>query len=86
MTPKQIRSLLAVHQYGSISKASEVLHLAPSSISAQLKELSSELGVSLFESNGRNIQLNDMGLSLLPSFQAFCAQEAHIKQMARDQN
>lgn len=86
MTPKQVRSLLAVHQYGSINKASQELHLAPSSISAQLKELSSELGVSLFESNGRNIQLNDIGISLLPSFQDFCAQETHIKQLAKDQD
>jgi DNA-binding transcriptional LysR family regulator len=84
MTPKQVRSLLAVNQYGSIKKASQVIHLAPSSISAQLKELAFELGVDVFEQKGRNIQLNEVGLSLLPSFQAFCAQENHIKQLAQN--
>ncbi len=84
MTPKQVRSLLAVNQYGSIKKASQVIHLAPSSISAQLKELATELGVEIFEHQGRNIQLNEVGLSLLPSFQAFCAQETQIKQLAQN--
>ncbi|EAQ65151.1 Transcriptional regulator, LysR family protein [Marinomonas sp. MED121] len=84
MTPKQVRSLLAVHQDGSINKAAQRLHLAPSSISAQLKELAAELEVPLFESKGRNIQLSDIGLSLLPKFQAFCSQEIQIKQIAQN--
>jgi DNA-binding transcriptional LysR family regulator len=83
MTPKQVRSLLTVIQYGSINQASKVLHLAPSSISAQLKELAIELGIDLFETKGRNIQLTQAGQSLLPSFQAFCAQELQIKQLAQ---
>lgn len=84
MTPKQVRSLLAVNQYGSIKKASQVIHLAPSSISAQLRELANELGVEVFEHKGRHIQLNEVGLSLLPSLQDFCAQESHIKQLAQN--
>lgn len=83
MTPKQVRSLLTVIQYGSINKASQILHLAPSSISSQLKELAIELGVELFETKGRNLVLNEVGQSLLPSFQAFCSQENHIKQLAQ---
>lgn len=84
MTPKQVRSLLTVIQSGSINQASKVLHLAPSSISSQLKELAIELGVTLFETKGRNIQLTQIGESLLPSFQAFCAQESQIKQLAQN--
>ncbi|WP_438463065.1 LysR family transcriptional regulator [Marinomonas sp. PE14-40] len=83
MTPKQVRSLLTVIQYGSINQASKVLHLAPSSISAQLKELAIELEIDLFETKGRNIQLTQAGQSLLPSFQTFCAQELQIKQLAQ---
>lgn len=84
MTPKQVRSLLAVVQYGSINKAASYLHLAPSSISAQLKELTNELGVELFEPKGRNIVLSQIGHALLPSLQNFCAQESHIKQLAQE--
>lgn len=83
MNPRQVRSVLAVHQHGSIQKAAQVMHLAPSSISAQLKELSSELGVEIFIARGRNIVLSDVGLTLLPSFQALLAQEAAIREQAQ---
>lgn len=86
MTPKQVRSLLAVVQYGSINKAATHLHLAPSSISAQVKELNNELGVELFEPKGRNIVLSQVGHALLPSLQKFCAQETTIKELAQEQS
>lgn len=84
MNTRQVRSALAVVQYGSIAKAAQALHLAPSSISSQLKELNSELGIRLFEPQGRNIILSDVGKTLLPELQAFCAQEVHIKNKAQD--
>ncbi|MGH1486053.1 MAG: LysR family transcriptional regulator [Cellvibrionaceae bacterium] len=83
MTPRQVRSLLAVTHYGGVNQAAKVLHLAPSSISAQLKELASELGVELFVSKGRNITLSDVGRSLLPSFQDFVDQEDGIRHKAK---
>lgn len=46
MHPRQIQSLLKVVELGSVNRAAEELYLAPSSISAQLKELSSILGLS----------------------------------------
>ena len=49
MTPKQIRSVITVVETGSVNRAAETLHLAPSSVSAQIKELGLELGVELFE-------------------------------------
>ena len=68
MTPKQIRSVITVVETGSVNRAAETLHLAPSSVSAQIKELSSELGVELFEPVGRRIVLSAGGQDLLPSF------------------
>ncbi len=65
---KQIRSLLTVVQVGSVNGAAESLCLAPSSISAQLRELSSTLGVDLFESSGRKLVLSASGQQLLPKF------------------
>lgn len=83
MNVRQLRSVLAVHQHGSIQKAARVLHLAPSSVSAQLKELSTDLGVEVFTAQGRNIVLSEVGRALLPSFQAFLAQEAAIREQAQ---
>jgi DNA-binding transcriptional LysR family regulator len=84
MNPKQVRSLLAVHHHQSVSKAAKVLHLAPSSVSAQLKELALELGVELFTPQGRNIVLSDIGKALLPKLQAFVNQEDALKQQAQE--
>jgi len=84
MNPKQVRSLLAVHHHQSVSKAAKALHLAPSSVSAQLKELASELGVELFTPQGRNIVLSDIGKALLPKLQAFVNQEDALKQQAQE--
>lgn len=45
----------------SISRASEHLHLAPSTISAQVTKLEETLGTKLFLRVGRNLELTDMG-------------------------
>lgn len=71
MTPKQIRSVITVVETGSVNRAAEALHLAPSSVSSQIKELGAELGVELFEPVGRRIILSAAGKELLPSFQTF---------------
>ncbi|MFY0664222.1 MAG: LysR family transcriptional regulator [Natronospirillum sp.] len=55
MTPRQVRSLLSVVELGSVQAAARHLHLAPSSVSAQLRELATELGVTLFEPAGRGL-------------------------------
>lgn len=83
MTPKQIRSVITVVETGSVNRAAQMLHLAPSSVSAQIKELGLELGVELFEPLGRQIILSAAGQELLPSFQRLqnlvndIAQQAH---------
>ena len=63
---RQIKSLITVADVGSVNRAAEVLSLAPSSVSAQLRELSSTLGVSLFEQSGRGLVLSTAGRQLLP--------------------
>lgn len=45
----------------SISRASERLHLAPSTISAQVSKLEETLGCKLFHRVGRNLELTEMG-------------------------
>jgi len=50
-----------VAREGSISRASRALHLTPQTISAQLKELESALGATLFTRVGRGLVLTEMG-------------------------
>ncbi|MFZ9888302.1 MAG: transcriptional activator NhaR [Myxococcota bacterium] len=46
---------------GSIARASEVLHLTPQTISAQLKTFEEAVGQPLFERRGRNLVLTETG-------------------------
>ncbi|WP_020395781.1 LysR family transcriptional regulator [Thiolinea disciformis] len=82
MTPRQIRSVLKVMELGSVQRAAQALHLAPSSISAQIRELSGELGVTLFESAGRGIVPSAAARQLQQSFYAMQALSEEITQMA----
>jgi DNA-binding transcriptional LysR family regulator len=84
VTPRQIRSLLKVVELGSIRQASTQLHLAPSSISAQLNELASELDVELFRSTTRGLVLTDAGKRLMPQFVEFARLADDIQRAAVD--
>ena len=46
---------------GSIVRASEVLRLAPSTISVQIKELEEQMGEALFKRQGRQLVLTESG-------------------------
>lgn len=70
---RQVKSLLAVVEAGSVTHAAGNLCLAPSSVSAQLKELSAALGIELFETRGRGLALSAAGQQLIPGFQRLIA-------------
>jgi LysR family transcriptional activator of nhaA len=50
-----------VARHGAVGKASVELHLAPPTISEQLRKLEESLGVKLFERAGRGLRLTDAG-------------------------
>ena len=58
---KHLRYFWRVAKAGSITRASELLHLTPQSISGQLTTLENALGVQLFQRAGRNIELTETG-------------------------
>lgn len=62
---KHLRYFWMVAKSGSIARASERLHLTPQSISGQLSEFESALGVELFRRAGRGLELTATGLRLL---------------------
>lgn len=63
---KELRSLLALSELGSISLVAERLHLSPPAIHKQLKILEKELGVPLYEKAGRRLQLTQAADVLVP--------------------
>ncbi len=63
-TLRQLEIFLAVAREGRLAAAAERLHLSPSAVSMALKELESQLGVSLFEKHGRRRELSAHGRRL----------------------
>lgn len=82
MTPRQVRSVLTVLELGSVNRAAEALYLAPSSVSAQIRELSAELGINLFEPAGRGIVASSALRQLQTSLQNFLNSAEQITQLA----
>lgn len=62
---KHLRYFWMVARTGSIARASEELHLTPQSISGQLSEFETRLGVDLFFRSGRNLEMTDAGRRIL---------------------
>ena len=61
----QLRTLLAVVDYGSFSRAAEQVHRTQSAVSMQIKRLEETVGKSLFERAGRRSELTREGLALV---------------------
>jgi len=66
MNRRQVAYFLAIAEAGSLSRASERLHVAQPALSARLKELEASLGVRLFERHSRGVALNAHGQTFLP--------------------
>lgn len=62
------------------TRAAEELHLAQSSVSAQIRQLEDELGVQLFDRIGRRILLTDAGERLLSYARRMVAMTDEIQQ------
>jgi DNA-binding transcriptional LysR family regulator len=66
MELKELRSLVALSELGSIALVADYIHLSPPAIHKQLKTLEAELGVTLYEKAGKKLQLTQAATVLLP--------------------
>lgn len=57
----QMRYFVTAAQLQNVSKAAELLHLSQSSLSKSISRMEAELGMPLFERNGKKILLNKPG-------------------------
>ncbi len=60
----QLRSFEAVARLGAVGKAAAQLHMAQPTVSMQLRELSANTGLQLFEPAGRGLSLTEEGVLL----------------------
>lgn len=61
MELRQLHYFMEVAEREHVSEAAQYLHVAQSAISRQISNLESELGVTLFEREGRNVKLTPIG-------------------------
>src|SRR5580704_15398142 len=61
ITFKLLRTFVEVAQRGSMIRAAEVLHLTPSAVSIQIKEIEAQIGALLFDRNNRHLSLTTAG-------------------------
>lgn len=65
MTLQQLRYLIAIAEYGSINAAAHNLYASQSNLSTAIKELESELGITIFTRSNRGVTLTNDGTELL---------------------
>lgn len=65
MTLTQLKYVIAIAEYGSISLAARQLFVTQPSMTAALRDLEKEIGRSLFVRNSRGVQLTEEGTKFL---------------------
>ncbi len=61
ITFRQLRVFKEVAEQGSMSRAAASLHLTPPAVSMQIKEIEKQVGLSLFDRDGRQVSLSTAG-------------------------
>ena len=65
LTFRQLRVFAEVARHGSMARAAEMLHLTPPAVSMQIKELEGQVGLPLFDRQGRTVALSTAGEDFL---------------------
>jgi DNA-binding transcriptional LysR family regulator len=79
----QLRGFIAVAELGQVTRAAEKLHLSQPALSAQIKALEDELGVTLFDRTASGMTLTLAGKRLLPEAAKVVAAAAALHGKAR---
>lgn len=84
MNIQKYLALVKVVEYGSFTKAAEVLNYTQSGISRMIADLEKEWGVSLFERGRTGVRLTSDGLKLLPQIKRFCVEHQILMTQIQD--
>jgi DNA-binding transcriptional LysR family regulator len=65
MELRHLRTIVAVAQHRSLTKAGEELYLSQSAVSQQIRRLEEELGIEVFRRTSRSVELTAEGMVIL---------------------
>ena len=82
MNIQKYLAFLKTLEYGSITKAAEILSYSQSGVSRMIQDIEKEWGLSLLERSRGGVRLTSDGMKLLPYIQSLCTEyEALQKQV-----
>jgi DNA-binding transcriptional LysR family regulator len=84
MELRHLRYFVTVAEELGYRKAAERLHLSAPSLSVQIRDLESELGVRLFDRNSGGVRLSDAGVEFLAEARLTLAHSQHAALVARE--
>lgn len=84
MNYKHLHYFMQVAKLGSVTRASEQLHLTPQTISGQIRLLEETLGSPLLAKSGRGLELTETGHMALGYAEEIFALGAELKEMVRE--
>ncbi|MDC7699813.1 LysR family transcriptional regulator [Vogesella indigofera] len=79
----QLRTFVTVAQQGHLTQAAELLHLSQPAVTAQIKAIEEEVGMSLFERTAGGVVLTLAGQELLPRAQDILVSARQLLDHAR---
>jgi DNA-binding transcriptional LysR family regulator len=82
MELRHLQYFIAVAETLNFHRAAERLYISQPAVSTQIRDLEEELGVELFVRGGRQVQLTDIGLSLLHKAKATLAEFTEFRELA----
>ncbi|OWT61725.1 LysR family transcriptional regulator [Candidimonas nitroreducens] len=86
MQSRSLRAFLALHQFGTVAAAAQVVHLSPSAVSVQLRSLEQEFNIELFVRTGRSITLTARAHQLVPLVQQMLDLEAEMASLGNSRS
>ncbi len=66
MTVSQLKYIIKISESGSLSRASEELFISQPSLTAAVREVERELGITIFHRSGRGMTLTNDGVEFIP--------------------
>lgn len=85
MTLRHLKIFVEVYRTGSITRASERLHMSQTAVSNAIKELEAYYGVMLFERMNRKIYITKAGLMLWKCADSILSQLDEVKKLILDE-
>lgn len=79
MTIQQLYYIITISEKGSFNKAAESLYISQPSLSASVKELEKEVGITIFNRGGRGVTLTNDGIEFLSYARQLYQQYESIK-------